>query len=110
MNLRPLDAEEARLYAALLDLVRDQLATVRKAARRRFDLWGKVWGKGRIRSRNRDIEACLLRIIEHKYATHGDEAFSAILVDLAAIEEHRADWPGVSDDDIACVRQILRNV
>ena len=102
----PLDAEEARLYEALLALVGDQLASVRKAAASRF----AFWGKGKIQARNKDIETCLSRIIDCKVDTHGEAALSAILGDLNAIEDDRGRWPDVSADQINCVRQILRNV
>jgi len=106
MTHEMLDAEENRLYGALLTLVRDQLSSVKKAAKSRF----AFWGKDRIQSRNKDIETCLFRIIESKYETHGDEAFSAILTDLNAIEDDRTRWPDVSADEVDCVRRILRNV
>jgi len=106
MTDQPLDTEETRLYGALLTLVRDQLSSVKKAANSRF----AFWGKDKIRSRNKDIETCLFRIIESKYETHGDDAFSAILTDLNAIEDDRTLWPDVSADEVDCVRQILRNV
>jgi hypothetical protein len=106
MTEQPLDTEETHLYGALLTLVRDQLSSVKKAAKSRFPFWGK----GKIRSRNKDIETCLFRIIESKYETHGDEAFSAILTDLNVIEDDRTLWPDVSADEVDCVRQILRNV
>ena len=106
MTDEPLDAQEARLYGALLTLVRDQLSSVRKSANSRF----AFFGKDKIQSRNKDIETCLFQIIESKYETHGDAALSAILTDLNAIEDDRTLWPGVSSDEVDCVRQILRNV
>jgi hypothetical protein len=106
MTHEMLDAEENRLYGALLTLVRDQLASVKKTANSRF----AFLGKNKIQSRNKDIETCLFRIIESKYETHGEAAFSAILTDLNAIEDDRTLWPDVSADQIDCVRRILRNV
>jgi hypothetical protein len=106
MTAHSMEAEENRLYGALLALVRDQLSSVKKAANSRF----AFLGKGKIRSRNKDIETCLSRIIESKYETHGEATFSAILTDLNAIEDDRSRWPDVSVDEIDCVRQILRNV
>ena len=106
MTCEPLDAEEIRLYGALLTLVRDQLASVKKAANSRF----AFLGKDKIQSRNKDIETCLFRIIESKYETYGEAAFSVILTDLNTIEDDRTLWPDVSADEVDCVRQILRNV